>query len=215
MAASPEASPFVPDRPAHAHAVSPRLVLASASPRRLDLLRQIGIAPDEVDPADIDERVRPRELPRDYARRMAVAKAERVATRHPGCFVLGADTVVACGRRILPKAEDEAGARRCLELLSGRQHRVIGGVAVIAADGRRAIRCVTTMVKMKRLSQAEIDGYIASGEWEGKAGGYAIQGRAAVFVAAINGSYSNVVGLPLFETAAMLTGLGYRPGPGA
>jgi septum formation protein len=211
MAAAPEASRVVPTGKAPADgAPPPALVLASASPRRLDLLRQIGIEPDLVDPADVDERVRPRELPLDHARRLALAKAERVAARHAGCFVLAADTVVACGRRILPKAEDEATARRCLALLSGRQHRVIGGVVLIAPDGRRSARCVTTMVKFKRLSESETEAYLASGEWHGKAGGYAIQGRAAAFVAAINGSYSNVVGLPLYETQAMLAGLGHR-----
>jgi septum formation protein len=200
MAASAEAN----------RGVEAPLVLASASPRRVELLRQIGIAVDIVAPAELDERPRPRELPLDHARRLALAKAERVAERHRGCFVLGADTVVACGRRILPKAEDEATARRCLALLSGRRHRVIGGVALIAPDGRRATRCVTTMVKVKKLSAAEVDAYLAGGEWHGKAGGYAIQGRAAAFVASINGSYSNVVGLPLYETNALLTGLGFR-----
>jgi septum formation protein len=187
-----------------------RLVLASASPRRLALLRQIGIEPDLVAPADLDEAPAPGELPPAHARRLGTAKAERIAAGHPGCFVLGADTVVACGRRILPKAEDEPTARRCLALLSGRRHRVIGGLAVIAPDGRRAVRCVTTQVKMKRLSMTEIDCYLASGEWHGKAGGYAIQGRAAAFVSEIHGSYSNVVGLPLFEAHALLAGFGYR-----
>jgi septum formation protein len=195
---------------AHPPPQAPRLVLASASPRRLELLRQIGIEPDAVEPADLDETPLRDELPPDHARRLAAAKAAHVAARHAGCFILGADTVVACGRRILPKAEDEGAARRCLALLSGRRHRVIGGVAVIAPDGRHAERCVTTLVKMKRLSPAEVDGYIACGEWHGKAGGYAIQGRAAAFVAGINGSYSNVVGLPLYESAALLAGLGYR-----
>ncbi|MBX6322819.1 MAG: septum formation protein Maf [Rhodospirillaceae bacterium] len=189
-----------------------RLVLASASPRRRARLRQRGIEPDLVEPADVEETPLPRELAPAHARRLALAKAEKVAAGHPDCFVLGADTVVACGRRILPKAEDEATARRCLALLSGRRHRVVGGVAVIAPDGRRAVRCVTTMVKMKRLTAAEIDAYIASGEWHGKAGGYAIQGRAAAFVAGLNGSYSNVVGLPLYEAHALLRGLGYRGG---
>ena len=187
------------------------LVLASASPRRLSLLYQIGIAPDDLDPAALDETPLKSELPRDHARRLARAKAEAVAARRPGAFVLAADTVVALGRRILPKAEDEATARRCLELLSGRRHSVLGGVEVIAPDGRAARRLVTTAVKMKRLTAAEIDGYLASGEWHDKAGGYAIQGRAAAFIPAITGSYSNVVGLPLAETAALLTGLGYRP----
>ena len=187
------------------------LVLASASPRRLALLNQIGIMPDDLEPAALDETPLKGELPRDHARRLAKAKAEAVAARRPGAFVLAADTVVALGRRILPKAEDEATARRCLELLSGRRHNVLGGVEVIAPDGRAARRLVTTAVKVKRLTTAEIDGYLASGEWRGKAGGYAIQGRAAAFIPAITGSYSNVVGLPLAETAALLIGLGYRP----
>jgi len=187
------------------------LVLASASPRRLALLYQIGIAPDDLDPAALDETPLKGELPRDHARRLAKAKAEAVAARRPGAFVLAADTVVALGRRILPKAEDEATARRCLELLSGRRHNVLGGVEVIAPDGRAARRLVTTAVKVKRLTTAEIDGYLASNEWRGKAGGYAIQGRAAAFIPAITGSYANVVGLPLAETVALLAGLGYRP----
>jgi len=188
-----------------------KLVLASASPRRHDLLRQIGIEPAAIDPAEIDETPLKGELPRDHAERLAQAKAEAVAVRHAGAFVLAADTVVALGRRILPKADDETTARRCLELLSGRRHRVMGGVAVCAPDGRVARRLVTTVVKVKRLTEPEIEAYLASGEWHGKAGGYAIQGRAAGFIPAINGSYSNVVGLPLAETAALLSGLGYRP----
>jgi septum formation protein len=190
----------------------PRLVLASVSPRRLDLLRQIGIAPDLVEPADIDETPLPGEAPPHHAERLAAAKARAVARRHPDALVLAADTVVACGRRILPKAEDEATARRCLELLSGRRHRVHGGIAVVAPGGRLAMRAVRTSVAFKRLSADEIAAYLASGDWRGKAGGYAIQGRAAAFVRQINGSYSNVVGLPLFETAALLDGLGYRVG---
>jgi septum formation protein len=186
-----------------------RLVLASASPRRLELLRQVGIEPGAVDPADIDESVRPRELPMQYARRLAEEKAAAVAARHPGDFVLAADTVVACGRRILPKAEDEKTARACLELLSGRRHRVHGGIAVAAPGGRAKARVVTTAVVFKRLEEAEIAAYLASGEWRGKAGGYAIQGRAAVFVRTISGAYPNVVGLPLYETASLLRGLGW------
>lgn len=185
------------------------LILASASPRRFDLLAQIGVPVTAVDPADLDETPLPRELPGPYAARLALAKAETVAARHPGCFVLAADTVVACGRRILPKAEDEATARRCLALLSGRRHRVLGGVRVIAPDGRASERLVTSIVSIKRLTEGEIRDYLASGEWRGKAGGYAIQGRAAVFVRALSGSYSNVVGLPLFETHALLSGLGH------
>ncbi len=185
------------------------LVLASASPRRLELLRQVGIEPTAVAPAQIDETPRQRELPAQYARRMAGEKAEAMVPDHANAFVLAADTVVALGRRILPKANDEATARDCLEMLSGRRHRVLGGLTVIAPDGRRADRLVTTVVSFKRLLPREIDAYLASGEWRGKAGGYAIQGRAAAFVPRINGSYANVVGLPLAETVALLTGLGY------
>jgi len=183
-------------------------VLASGSPRRLALLRQVGYPPDAVRVPDVDESPLPRELPRDHARRLAAAKAEAVALHHPGALILGADTVVARGRRILPKAEDERTARRCLALLSGSRHRVCGGVALIGPGGRRAVRVVITAVAFKRLSADEIDAYLACGEWHGKAGGYAIQGRAAAFVRQIVGSYSNVVGLPLFETCALLAGAG-------
>ena len=189
----------------------PILVLASASPRRLDLLRQIGIVPDIIDPADIDETPKRGELPPAHVVRLAEEKARAVAPRHPGAFVLAADTVVACGRRILPKAEDEATARACLAMLSGRRHRVYGGMALITPDGEIAIRRVLSMVAFKRLSAAEVEAYIASGEWQGKAGGYAIQGHAAALISWISGSYSNVVGLPLFETAQLLAGRGYRP----
>ena len=192
---------------------TPRLVLASASPRRLDLLRQIGVEPAAVDSAEIDEAALPGELPRRVAERLAAAKAEAVAARHPGCFTLAADTVVACGRRILPKAEDEAQARACLALLSGRRHRVFGGVALIAPDGHLVSRRVETAVVFKRLHETEIGGYLACGEWRGKAGGYAIQGRAALFVREIIGSYSNVVGLPLHEVGALLAGRGYPVWP--
>ena len=190
------------------------LILASASPRRLALLRQIGIEPQAVSPSYVDETPRKRELPAPYARRMAGEKAAAAVPAHPGAFILAADTVVAVGRRLLPKAEDAATARRCLALLSGRRHRVYGGLVVIAPDGRRATRLVTSIVWVKRLHPAEIDDYIAAGEWQGKAGGYAIQGRAAAFIPRIGGSYSNVVGLPLAETAAVLAGLGYRAGLG-
>lgn len=188
----------------------PRLILASASPRRLELLRQIGLIPDRVEPAALDERALPRELPRLHAARLAAAKARSVARAFPDDFVLAADTVVACGRRILPKALDEASVRRSLELLSGRRHRVIGAVCAIAPGGRTAARLVTTVVTFKRLEGREIEAYLAAGEWHDKAGGYAVQGRAAAFVRHLSGSYSNVVGLPLFETAALLKGLGYR-----
>jgi septum formation protein len=189
-----------------------RLILASASPRRVDLLAQLGIAPDIVVPADIDETALPRETPERLAARLARDKALAVASRSAGVFVLAADTVVACGRRILPKAGDEATARRCLELLSGRRHRVIGGVCVVAPDGTVRARCATTDVRFKRLSRDEIARYLAAGEWRGKAGGYAIQGFAAAFIPWISGSYTNVVGLPLHETWALLDGLGYRAG---
>jgi len=194
---------------------APHLVLASASPRRLELLTQIGCAPDAVDPAEISEAPRARELPQNLARRLAREKAAVVAERHPQSFVLAADTVVACGRRILPKAEDEVAARACLETLSGRRHRVWGGVAVVAPGGRAAARVVGTVVAFKRLTQREIESYLASGEWHGKAGGYAIQGRAAAFIHHLSGSYSNVVGLPLYETMMLLRGLGFaRAGGG-
>jgi septum formation protein len=186
-----------------------RLVLASASPRRLDLLAQIGIVPDMVDAAELDESPLKAELPPHHAARLAVAKAAHVAARHPGAFVLAADTVVAVGRRILPKAEDEASARTCLALLSGRRHRVFGGVVLIDPTGHVRRRLVRSDVVVKRLERAEIADYIAGGEWRGKAGGYAIQGAAAMFVRAVHGSYSNIVGLPLFETVALLRGAGF------
>lgn len=186
------------------------LVLASASPRRVELLRQIGIVPDVIAPADVDERPGAKERPTDYARRLAEAKADQIAPRHEGSFVLAADTVVALGRRILPKPADAAAAGRSLALLSGRRHRVLGAVVLVAPDGLRARRLVTTAVRFKRLEPNEIEAYLESGEWQDKAGGYGIQGRAAAFVPAVNGSYSNVVGLPLAETAALLHGLGYR-----
>jgi septum formation protein len=185
------------------------LILASASPRRLELLRQIGIEPDRIVHPDIDETPLRGELPGPYAKRLAEAKAMRVAQDYTGDFVLAADTVVACGRRILPKAETEAQAEDCLTLLSGRRHRVLSGLCLVDSTGRRTVRLVTTIVGFKRLTPDEIDGYIASGEWHGKAGGYAIQGRAAVLANWISGSYSNVVGLPLYETAALLRGHGY------
>jgi septum formation protein len=190
---------------------APLLVLASASPRRLDLLRQIGIEPDRIDPAEIDESPRRGEEPPAHAMRLAEEKARAVMPRHPGAYVLAADTVVACGRRILPKPVDPATARTCLELLSGRRHRVHGGIALADPDRRLTLRRVDSQVAFKRLSEAEITAYLGSGEWRGKAGGYAIQGRAAALIRWMRGSYSNVVGLPLFETAQLLAGRGYRP----
>ena len=192
-------------------APTPPFVLASASPRRRELLAQIALKPDTVDPADLDETPRPLELPAPHALRLAEEKARAVAARHAGAFVLGADTVVACGRRILPKAEDAETARRCLMLLSGRRHRVHGGLALLRPDGGIARRRAETIVTFRRLQPEEIENYLAAGEWQGKAGGYAIQGLAARFVRFLAGSYSNVVGLPLYETVTLLAGQGYAP----
>jgi septum formation protein len=186
-----------------------RLILASASPRRLELLARIGVVPDAVDPADIDETPSKAEQPLPHARRLAAAKAAAVADRHAGSLVMACDTVVACGRRILPKAEDEATARFCLALLSGRRHRVHSAVTLIGADGKARHRDATSIVAFKRLTAVEIDAYIAGGEWHGKAGGYAIQGYAESFVRFLSGSHSAVIGLPLFETRALLVAAGY------
>ena len=188
----------------------PKLVLASASPRRLDLLAQIGIVPDRVFATDIDETPHRGELPADYARRMAHEKAVAAGAFDlpQGAVVLAGDTVVARGRLILPKTETETAARRCLDQLSGRRHRVLGGIALRLADGRIISRLVTSRVTMKRLSRDEINGYIATGDWLGKAGGYAIQGPAAALVRHIDGSYSNIVGFSLYDIAAMLRGNG-------
>lgn len=188
----------------------PPLVLASASPRRLDLLRQAGIEPDRVAPADIDETPLRDETPRRLALRLAVEKAAAAATSEPSAVVLGADTVVCVGRRILPKAETEAQARQCLVLLSGRAHKVLTGIAAVAPDGRKASRLVETRLHFKRLTDAEIEAYIVSGEWKGKAGGYGVQGKAGAFVINLAGSYTGVVGLPLYETVNLLSGLGWR-----
>lgn len=186
-----------------------KLILASASPRRLDLLARIGIVPDAVIPAGVDEGVPKGELPRDHALRLAREKAEAVAKLEPDALVLAADTVVAVGRRILPKVEDETTLRACIALLSGRRHRVLTGVALAAPDGTVRERLVETMIAMKRLSPQEIDFYAAHGEWQGKAGGYALQGYSEVYVRHIAGSYSNVVGLPLAETRVLLKVSGY------
>jgi len=187
-----------------------RLVLASASPRRLDLLKRIGVEPDAVRPADIDEAPLNGELPRLYAARIAAAKAEAVHKLEPGAIILAADTVVAAGRRILPKAEDEAEAHRALALLSGRRHRVLSAVTVIDAAGVARHRLSETVVAFKRFSEEELAAYLASGEWRGKAGAYAIQGRAEALVRMISGSHSGVVGLPLYETRALLRAAGYK-----
>lgn len=213
-------------------------ILASASPRRLELLKQVGLVPSSVVPADTDETPLKNELPNIYAQRVAHAKALAVASQHPDSIILSADTVVACGKRILPKAEDETQARACLKLLSGRRHRVYTAVCLAfpLPEGGRAregavlsshtnspsptlprnagegVKCklVLTQVQFKRLRDSDVEAYIASSEWKGKAGGYAIQGAAAGFIPRINGSYSNVVGLPLAETVQMLEQAGVR-----
>jgi septum formation protein len=190
-------------------AAAAQLVLASASPRRQALLAQIAIRPDRILAPDIDETPLPREAPRLYALRLAAAKAQAVAAREPAALVLAADTVVACGLRILPKAETPEAVAQCLRLLSGRRHQVMTALALAAPGARLRTRLVATRVSFKVLTAREIDSYAACGEGLGKAGGYAVQGRAEAFVRALNGSYSNVVGLPLYETRMLLDGAGY------
>ncbi|MGZ8285482.1 MAG: Maf family protein [Allosphingosinicella sp.] len=187
-----------------------RLILASASPRRLELLARLGVTPDAVVPAEIDETPHEAEIPTLYACRMAAEKA--AAAAEPGSLVLAADTVVAAGRRILPKAETEEEARSALALLSGRRHRVHSAVAVTDAEGRTRARLSTSLVAFKRLSHEEIRAYLDSGEWRGKAGGYAIQGRAEALVRMLSGSHSGVMGLPLHETRTLLRAAGYPLG---
>jgi septum formation protein len=194
------------------------LVLASASPRRLQLLAQVGVTPASVDPADIDETPGRDETPRRLALRLAEEKAAVVAARRPDAYVLAADTLVAVGRRILNKPEDEAEARRMIALLSGRPHRVMTGVAVIApkdgeGGGRRASRLVESRITFKRLTAQETDAFIASGDWKDAAGAYKIHQQAGAFVTDLSGSFTGVVGLPLYETLALLEGLGWRRGP--
>ena len=182
-------------------------ILASASPRRLQLLKQAGLTPYKVAAANIDETPHKTETPTAYAARIAAAKAQKIELENPGAIILAADTVVALGRRILPKAEDEKTATRCLELLNGRRHRVLTAITVIAS-GKPLHRLVMTQVKVNRLTAKEIAGYVATGEWHGKAGGYGIQGIAETFIPWIGGSYSNVVGLPLAETCKLLAHAG-------
>ncbi|MEO5707994.1 MAG: nucleoside triphosphate pyrophosphatase [Alteraurantiacibacter sp.] len=189
---------------------NPALILASASPRRRELIARLGLVPSAIVAADIDETPGKTELPRVYAERMAREKA--LAAADPAAHVLAGDTVVALGRRVLPKAEDEATARQCLQLLSGRRHRVLSSVALLAPDGTLRERLSETQVRFKRLSAEEIADYLASSEWHGKAGGYAIQGRAEGLIAWIGGSHSGVVGLPLFETRALLKSAGFAIG---
>ncbi len=193
----------------------PRLVLASASPRRLELLQQVGIEPDALLPTDLDETPGKNELPRSLAARLAQEKARaaaKVAATRPelaNCYILGADTVVSVGRRILPNCEVVAEAAQCLRLLSGRSHRVHTGVCLITPKGHERRKLVETRLRFKRLSSSEIESYLGSGEWRGKAGGYAIQGLAGAFALKLIGSYSSVVGLPLYETVSLLAGEGY------
>jgi septum formation protein len=187
-----------------------RLVLASSSPRRLELLGRIGVVPDAVLPADIDETPRKGELPPAYAARVAAEKAAAVPS--PGSLVLAADTVVAAGRRILPKTDDEDEARRTLQLLSGRRHRVLSAVTLVDGEGRARHRLSTSIVTFKPLGAEELDAYLASGEWRGKAGAYGIQGRAEALIRAISGSYSGIMGLPLYETRTLLRAAGYDLG---
>jgi septum formation protein len=196
-------------------AVRPKLVLASASPRRLGLLQQIGIDPDHLHPTDLDETPEAGELPRQLAHRLAEEKAQAALAwskrdaEWTGSYILTADTVVAVGRRVLPKAETREEAEACLRLLSGRAHRVWTGLALVTPAGAVKTRLVETRIRFKRLSHAELTAYLASEEWRGKAGGYAIQGLAGAFVVRLIGSYSSVVGLPLAETAALLEGTGF------
>lgn len=191
---------------------SHKLILASASPRRKSLLAQIGVVPDDIIPADIDETPAKDELPRSHAGRLATEKAQEIAKAHSDAFILAADTVVGVGRRILPKAEDVESAKYCLDLLSGRSHRVFTGICLISPDGKIISKTVETRLKMKRLSPVELQTYLDSGEWDGKAGGYGIQGLAEAYISQIIGSYSNVVGLPVYETRNMLIGAGYLNG---
>lgn len=209
-ATSPDkADPSLPPRSPQAR---PPLVLASGSPRRRALLARIGVVPARILPPEIDESPLRQELPRQLAGRLSQAKARAVMAAEPAALVLAADTVVGVGRRILPKAETEAQARECLALLSGRRHRVYTGVALGLPDGRLLTRVVESIVTFQRLSPAQLEAYVASGEWRGKAGGYTIQESAEAFVRFLSGSHSNVVGLPLHETAQLLRGIGWlRP----
>lgn len=191
---------------------NPELILASASPRRRDLLARLGIEPARIVAPDIDEMPLPGELPRAHAIRLAAEKARAAVALAPGTFVLAGDTVVGVGRRILPKAEDEATARECLKLISGRRHRVFSAVALAAPDGTVREALSETALRFKRLSHSEIDAYIAGGEWHAKAGGYAIQGTAEAFCLWLQGSHSGVMGLPLYETRKLLIAAGLLDG---
>lgn len=190
--------------------VKNKLILASSSPRRVELLAQIGIVPDAIIPADIDETPAKGEHPRALAQRLAIQKAEKISPLHTDAFVLGADTTVACGQRLMDKPKDADDARRILNILSGRRHRVFGGICLITPSGKKLARLCETIVSSRRLSKAEIDDYIQSGDWEGKAGSYAIQGVASTFIKFISGSYSNIIGLSLYDVARMLDSAGYK-----
>lgn len=203
-----EVSPASPSSELVPELAQAELILASASPRRLELLRRIGITPARVVATDIDESPLKGERPRAHAARLAAEKARAAATTAPGCVILAGDTVVGAGARILPKAEDEATARQCLALLSGRRHRVFSAIAVLTPDGRLREALSETIVRFKRLSDEEVESYIAGGEWHGKAGGYAIQGSAEGFCDWLSGSHSGVIGLPLFETRKLLRAAG-------
>ncbi len=187
-----------------------KIILASASPRRLELLSQVGIAPDAVIPADIDETLHKGELPRAFALRLAQEKCAKISAQRKDAFVIAADTVVACGRRVLDKPKDADDARRILKILSGRRHKVYGGICVAAPDGKVKSRLCETVVSFRRLSESDIAAYIDGKDWEGKAGGYAIQGMAATFVKFLSGSYTNVIGLSLYDTVQLLNSLGYK-----
>jgi septum formation protein len=188
------------------------LILASSSPRRKDLLHQVGIFPDQIIPADIDETPIKKELPRSYVLRLAKEKAMKVYNSNNKNFVIAADTVVSCGRTILPKAESAFEVKKCLETLSGKAHMVMTAICIVNPEGKESAKLVATRVIFKRLTQYEIGMYVNSGEGVGKAGGYAIQGIAGCFIRNINGSYSSILGLPLYDAVNMLTGLGYKYG---
>lgn len=192
-----------------AHVKKSTLILASASPRRAELLAQVGIFPDQIIPGDIDETPLKAEKPRLLAARLATLKAQKIACQHNDSYILAADTIVACGNRILGKAENSNEAQDFLKILSGRRHNVYTGVCLISPGANSSVKVVKTVVKFKSLTKDEIDFYLSYDEWKGKAGGYAIQGLAARFIRAVNGSYSNVVGLPLFEVTNLLRGHGY------
>ncbi len=187
-----------------------RIILASASPRRVDLLAQIGIVPDQIIPADIDETPLKGEHPKNLAKRLAIQKAQKIYDANKDCFVLAADTTVACGSRLMDKPKDADDARRILNILSGRRHRVYGGICVISPSGKMISRLCETIVASRRLTKSDIEKYIESGDWEGKAGSYAIQGVASTFIKYIAGSYSNIIGLSLYDVSRMLESAGYK-----